>query len=208
MKNRILLVCIALCAMACAAPNITKTQALSESADAPYKNVLVDSVLESFDMRRYLEESIVTQLKAKGVKAVASTSMMNTKVPLNRDTILAMVDETGADSVLLTQLVHLDTAKKVREANPQATYNVRPTYYYNVWNVEMTEYREPPGLELTHTIVIAVQMFSVASREPVWAIETDSQLKRDINQQTSGTSAEDEAKGIVNALSRDGVIGR
>ena len=40
------------------------------------------------------------------------------------------------------------------------------------------------------------------------AIETDSQLKRDINQQTSGTSAEDEAKGIVGALSRDRVIGR
>ena len=83
-----------------------------------------------------------------------------------------MVDETGADSVLLTQLVHLDTAKKIREASPEATYNVRPTYYYNVWNVELTEYREPPGLELKHTIILATQMFSVASKQPVWAIET------------------------------------
>lgn len=208
MKNKALLVCVALFAMACAGPNVTRTQPLSESSDAPYKNVLVVSVFESFDMRRYFEESIVTELKGKGIEAFASTSMMNTKVPLNRDTILAMVDETGSDGVLLTQLVHLDTAKKVRDANPEATYNVRPTYYYNVWNVELTEYREPQGLELTHTIVIAVQMFSVANREPVWAIETDSQLKRDINQQTSGTSAEDEAKGIVGALSRDRVIGR
>lgn len=208
MKNKALLMCVALFAMACAGPNVTRTQALSESSDAPYKNVLVVSVFESFDMRRYFEESIVTELKSKGIEAFASTSMMNTKVPLNRDTILAMVDETGSDGVLLTQLVHLDTAKKVRDANPEATYNVRPTYYYNVWNVELTEYREPQGLELTHTIVIAVQMFSVANREAVWAIETDSQLKRDINQQTSGTSAEDEAKGIVGALSRDRVIGR
>lgn len=208
MKNRILLVCIVLCTTACAAPHITKTQALSESADAPYQNVLVVSVFESFDMRRYFEDAIVTELKGRGIEAVASTSMMNTKVPLNRDTILAMVDETGSDGVLLTQLVHLDTAKKVRDASPEATYNVRPTYYYNVWNVELTEYSEPQGLELLHTIVIAVQMFSVANQEPVWAIETASQLHRDINQQTSGTSTEDEAKGIVGALSRDGVIGR
>ena len=132
MKNKALLMCVALFAMACAGPNVTRTQALSESSDAPYKNVLVVSVFESFDMRRYFEESIVTELKGTGIEAFASTSMMNTKVPLNRDTILAMVDETGSDGVLLTQLVHLDTAKKVRDANPEATYNVRPTYYYNV----------------------------------------------------------------------------
>jgi hypothetical protein len=134
--------------------------------------------------------------------------MMNTKVPLNRETILRMVDEIDADSVLLTQLVDLETAKKMREANPQSTHNIRSTAYYNVWSVELTEYKEPAGLELEHTITMAIQVFSVASKKPVWAIETSSQLKRDINQQTSGTSARDEAKGIVSAMSRDGVIGK
>jgi hypothetical protein len=206
-KNTVLVVCVALFLVACAGPSVTRTQALSESADAPYQNVLVVSVFESFDARRYFEQELVAQLEGKGIKAVASTSMMNTKVPLNRETILDMVNKTGSDSVLLMQLVDLETAKKLKNTNPEATYNVRPTYYYNVWNVEMTEYKEPPGLELTHTIVLATQMFSVASKQPVWAIETRSQLKRDINQHTSGTSIKDEARGVVSALSRDGVIG-
>lgn len=208
MKITILGVCFALCLAACVAPTVTRTHALTDSADAPYNNVLVVSVFESFDMRRYFEESIVAELEEKGIDAVASTSMMNTKIPLNRDTILAMVDEAGSDSVLLTQLVDLEMAKKVKDANPESTYNVRPTYYYNVWNVELTEYREPQGLELTHKTVIAIQMFSVASEEPVWAIETSSKTKRDMNQHMTGTSVEDEARGIVNAMSHDGLLAR
>lgn len=209
MKNPVLLVSVALFLVACASgPSVTRVQTLSETADAPYGNVLVVSVFESFDMRRYLEEEIVAQLKDKGVSAVPSTSMMNTKIPLNRDTILAMVDELDADSVLLTQLVHLDMTSTVKTRNPQSTYNVRPTYYFNVWNVELTEYKEPPGLEIDHNITMAIQMFSVSTKEPVWAIETNSQLHRNIDQQGSGTSATDEAKGIVNAMARDGLLAR
>jgi hypothetical protein len=119
-----------------------------------------------------------------------------------------MVDELGSDSVLLTQLVHLDMTSTVTNRSPQSTWNVRPTYYFNVWNVELTEYKEPPGLEIDHDITIAIQMFSVSAEGPVWAIETRSQLHRNIDQQRSGTSATDEAKGIVNAMARDGLLAR
>jgi hypothetical protein len=207
-KKPVLLVCVTLFLAACAAPKVTRVQTLSESADAPYSNVLVVTLFESFDIRRYFEGEIVKQLENKGVKAVASTSMMNTKTPVNKETVLAIVDKTGSDSVLVTQLVSLETASKVREANPESTYNVRPTHYYNVWNVELTEYEAPPGLELKHTYTMAIEMFSVSTVSPVWAIETTSKLSRDINQNTSGTTAEDEAKGIVNAMWRDGLLAR
>jgi hypothetical protein len=207
-KKPVLLVCVAVFLAACTAPSVTKVQTLSETADAPYDNVLVVTLFESFDIRRYFEGEIVKQLENKGVKAVASTSMMNTKTPVNKETVLAIVDKTGSDSVLVTQLVSLETASKVREANPESTYNVRPTHYYNVWNVELTEYEAPPGLELKHTYTMAIEMFSVSTVSPVWAIETTSKLSRDINQNTSGTTAEDEAKGIVNAMWRDGLLAR
>jgi len=207
-KKPVLLVCVTLFLVACAAPSITRIQKLSESADAPYSNVLVVTLFESFDVRRYFEGEIVKQLEHRGVKAVASTSMMTTKTPVNKETVLAIVDELGSDSVLVSQLLNLETASKVREANPESTYNVRPTYYYNVWNVELTEYEAPKGLELKHTFTMAFEMFSVSTVSPVWAIETTSKLSRDINQHQSGTTAEDEAKGIVNAMWRDGLLAR
>jgi hypothetical protein len=181
---------------------------LSESADAPYDDVLVVTLFESFDVRRNFEREIVKQLKERGIEAVASTSKMTTKTPVNRESVLAIVDELSSDSVLVTQLVNLETASKVRGANPESTYNVRPTYYYNVWNVELTEYEAPPGLELKHELTMAIEMFSASSTKSVWAIETNSKISRDINQQTSGNTAQKEARAIINAMARDGVLAR
>ena len=206
MKKIVSLVCVYLLLGACAGPTITRVQPLSESADAPYGNVLVVSLFQSFDMRRYFEQEIVKQLKAGGIDAVASTSMMDTKTPVNRDTFLAMVKEKNSDAVLVTQLVNLDTKSKIKDRSPEATYNIRPTYYYNVWSVELTEYEEPPGLELTHSLTMATQLFSARSQEPVWAIESSSKLKRNVDQQTSGTTIAAEAKGIISAMSRDGLL--
>jgi hypothetical protein len=203
-----LLVAATLFLAACAGPQVTRTQPLDKSADAPYGDILVVSLFKSFDSRRYLEREIVKQLEARGVEAVASTSLIDVKTPLNRDSILAAVVEAGSDAVLVTQLLDGQSSFKARDRNPESTYNVRPTYYYNVWNVELTEYAEPRGLEAVHELNMATQVFSVSTKAPVWTIETTSKLKRNIDQQYSGTSIADEAKAIANAMSRDGLLAR
>ncbi len=159
-------------------------------------------------MRRLLEREIVKQLKAQGVDAVPSTSLISVKTPLNRDSVLAAVEQANSDAVLVTQLLDGESSFKVRDRRPESTYNVRPTYYYNVWNLELTEYSEPKGLEATHELIMATQVFSVSTKEPVWTIETRSKLKRNIDRQFSGTSIADEAGAIAGAMARDGLIAR
>ena len=106
MKVRVVLVLALTIAFgACASTTIVEvTQPLEKSADAPYRKVLVLTLFDSFDARRYLEDEIVRHLAEQGTTAVASTSMMNTKTPLVRRTFIDMLDEIGADSLLLTQL--------------------------------------------------------------------------------------------------------
>lgn len=208
MKKTILLTCIALFLAGCAAPSVTRVQTLSKSADAPYKNILVISLFESYDARFFLEQEIVKQLRQSGVDAIASTSMMDFNTPVNRETVLAVVEEKNSDAVLLTQLVDLDITPKLKDLSPEATYNFRPTYYYNVWSVELAEYSEPPGLELKHTLRMATQVFSVGSMAPVWAIESKSKLTRTADQQRHGTTIVAEAKAIINAMSRDRLLAK
>ena len=208
MEKSLLLVSVALFLVSCAGPQVTRTQPLERSADAPYDNVLVVSLFKSFDMRRFLENEIVKQLKARGIDAVASTSMIDVKTPLNRDSVLAAVGEANSDAVLVTQLLDGQTSFKVKDRRPESTYNVRPTYYYNVWNVELAEYSEPRGLEAVHELLMATQVFSVSTKEPVWTIETRSKLKRNIDRQFSGTSIVDEAKAIASAMAKDGLLAR
>lgn len=205
-KKIIWLSCVAFFLSACATPSVTRVQTLSKTADAPYKDLLVISLSENYDLRYFLEQEIVKQLKEKGIEAVRSTSIMDFNTPVNRETVLAAVAQEDSDAVLVTQLVDLDITPKLKDLSPEATYNFRPTYYYNVWSIELAEYSEPPGLELKHTLRMATQVFAVSTKEPVWAIESKSKLTRTADQQQHGTTIAAEAKAIVNALSRDGLL--
>lgn len=206
-KQTLLLSTLA-CLAACAGTKVTKTQDLSESADAPYDNVLVVSLFSSFDLRRFVEADIVKQLQAQGVKAVASTSMMNTRTPVNRKTFVDMVEQLGSDAVLVTQLVSVEAESEMKDMNPQATYNFRPTYYYNVWSVEQTEYVEPQSLEIKNTLLLATTLYSATSKEPVWEIQTQSKFTQNFDQRTGATVIENEAKAITRYLARDGLLAK
>ena len=208
MNKSLLIAGMALLLAACAGPTVTRIQTLDESADAPYGDILVVSLFQSFDTRRFFEEEIVKQLQDRGVNAVASTSLIPVTTPLSRESILEAVDEANADAVLVTQLLNSSTTARFRNMRPESTYNFRPTYYFNVWSVEYTEYSEPKGLEAQHDLTMATEVFSASTKEPVWTIETKSRLRRDVNQQFSGTSVADEAKAIANAMSRDGLLDR
>ena len=196
-------VALAACSMG---PQITRTQDVSESADTPYRKILVITLLSSFDSRRYLEDEVVRQLSELGTDAVASTSMMNTKTPVTRQTFMAMVEKIGADAVLVTQLVSLESKGTVKDMRPEATYNFRPTYYYNVWSVELSEYVEPQSMEFKHSLVLATQLYSVLNREAVWAIESKSKIIQDFDQMKGYSVIVDEAKAIATHLSRDGLL--
>jgi hypothetical protein len=192
----------------CAGTQTTVTHPLSETADAPYDKILVVSLFSSFEARRWLETEIVKALSEQGVTAVRSTSMMNTLTPVVPQTFIDMVNETGADAVVLTQLTSLAAEVEQKSARPQATYNYWPTHYWNVFEVEVTEYSEPPRLNVAHSLVLATQVFSVASREAVWGMDSRSKF---VEVEEDGLDYQvfvNEARGIVRSLSRDGLIAR
>jgi hypothetical protein len=196
---------------ACAGSHVSTTQTsstTSAASDATYENVLVIFLAESFDSRRYLETEIVKQLTTRGTNAVRSTSMMDSRTPVNRETFLAMVEKVQADAVLVTQIADLESSGKAVTMNPQATYNITPTYYYNVWGVDLTEYKEPQAMNFEHQLSLATQLFSAESRSVVWAIESHSKIRQDFDEGRQYSIYVDEATAIVKQLVRDGLIAK
>ena len=99
-------------------PTVTVSQPLAESADAPYRNVLVVCLFSSFDARRYLEDEIVKRLEGLGISAVASTSMMDSRTPVVPKTFIDMVDEVGAEDMRrLERFLLLDAIDTFLERN-------------------------------------------------------------------------------------------
>lgn len=193
---------------ACAGPQVTTTVPFADAADAPYEKVLVIFLAESFDSRRYLEMETVKQLSNAGVAAVRSTTLMDSKVPATRKTFLKMVDETGADAVLVTQIANLKSTGEVVDMNPESTYNFRPTYYYNVWSVELAEYKEPPAVDFEHDLALATQLYSVQSKDVVWAIESKSHIVQNFDDGRDYQIYVDEATAIVDSLVRAGLVAK
>ena len=200
------LLCIVLAAFA--GPQFAQAQDSTGAAGAPYENILVIFLSESFDSRRYLETEIVKALAKEGTTGVRSTSMMNSRVPLKRETFLAMVDEIGADAVLVSQLANLKTRGTVVDMSPRSTYNIRPTYWFNVYDVELTEYVAPQAVNWEHDLSLAIQLYSVQSRDVVWAMESDSKIKVAFDKGPDYSIYVDEAHAIVKELHKSGMIAR
>ena len=187
---------------------ITRTLDVPESADTPYQNILVIGLFSSFTVRRKFEKEMVNQLSILGTKAVASTSMMEPKTPVTRETFVAMVDTIDADAVMVTQIAGLDSNASMRDRSPEATYNIGATYYFNVYSVELTEYVEPPSMQVDSTVVLATQVVSVLTEKPVWAIESKSEVVQEVGQPGYYPFILDETRAMAAQLSRDGVIAR
>ncbi len=199
---------VAVLAACSTGPQITRTQEVPESADTPYKNILVITLLSKFDSRRYLEQEVVSQLSALGTSAVASTSMMNTKTPMIRDTFMQMVEKIDADAVLVTQLSSLRSEGTVVDMSPEATLNLRPTGYWNVFSVDLTEYVEPQAVDFKHSLVLRTELYSVRTQETVWGIESKSEFNVGFDQFKDYTIIVNEAEAIAKYLSRDGLIAK
>ncbi len=197
---------LALLAGCSSAPQVSTVEAQAKPVDAPYDKVLVIALFESFDGRRYLEKEIVKILSGRGVNAVASTALMDTRTPATRSTFLAMVEELDSDAVLVTQLASFDATAKMKDMNPEVSYNVRPTWYYNVWSVDQTEYVAPQGLQVKGELILATQLYSTKTREPVWAIEAKSKHKINYDEFRDYSIFVDEAEAITGRLVRDGMV--
>ena len=187
-------------------PQVTRTQEVAESADIPYEKILVVTLLSNFDSRRFVEEAIVEQLAGLGTAAVPSTSLMDTRTPVKRETFLKMVENLDADAVLVTQLTSLRSVGSMVDMNPQRTLNLRPTNYWNVFTADVTEYVEPQAAEFEHTLVLQTDLYSVLKKETVWGIQSSSNFKLGFDRIRDISVVFDEAKAIVRYLDRDGLI--
>ena len=91
---------------------------------------------------------------------------------------------------------------------PEATVNLRPTGYYNVFSVELKEYVEPQAADFEHSLILGTQLYSVRSKDAVWAIESRSKIDPNVGELASYSIYTDEAQAITAQMSRDGLIAR
>ena len=200
---------LALSACSTNTARLNQVQPLDKSAQAPYNKVLVVGLFNSFETRSLLERAVVQDIGRGIPGAVAATSFMKTTTPITTESILAVVKESGADAVLVTQLVDFSESRtKIKDRNPEASYKVRPTYYWNVWEVRLTEYMEPQYLETKVSLLLLTELYQVNNRKLVWAVESKAKITKDLSRPGYYPFVNSQATTIAQLMQSKGIIAR
>ena len=109
----------------CAGTKLSRTWIDPKYSGSQYDNLLVIGAAEDDNIRRTFEKKFVEKLEAAGIRAVESSSVMSKDQKIDKESILAVVEKTGVDGVLLTYLV---AVKEKDVASPSVDYSPANDY--------------------------------------------------------------------------------
>jgi hypothetical protein len=124
---------------ACATTSMVGSWRDPEYSGAPFRQLLVVGITKDPHLRRSFEDIFSAQLRAGGVRAVPSYSLIQKDGPLDQVELADAVRKSGVDGVITTRVVNVDTKTDVSPG--YTTYFGAPMYPYAF-------YPPPPGATL------------------------------------------------------------
>jgi outer membrane lipoprotein SlyB len=118
---------LGLAAAGCATTSYNSTGEWQQprSRDVPFQNVLVVTIVPDSDARRAFEKTVADAITDGSAWGVAAYSISGeTASKLTKDMVVAMAEESGADSVLVTKV--LDRAAQLARDREEAIVHVGP----------------------------------------------------------------------------------
>jgi hypothetical protein len=119
---------LGLAAAGCATTSYNSTGEWQQprSRDVPFENVLVVTIVPDADARRTFEKTVAAAITDGSALGVAAYSISGeTASKLTRDMVVAMAEDSGADSVLVTKV--LDRAAQLAREREEALVHLGPT---------------------------------------------------------------------------------
>jgi hypothetical protein len=176
--------------------------------DTDYKGpvlekVLVVGVMKDDSRRRHYETEFVKKLTADGRKAVASYALMpDLKAVDDKDELVAIINQAGADSVLITTLKAVK--KEEREVPPRVDYVPSMGMGYGYYPYYLTSYQAvySPGYTTVDTVVhLETRVFALSTGDLVWAGNTES-----VNAGSADKIISETANLIVTDMKKSGLL--
>ncbi len=134
--------------------------------------IMVIGVAKSALNRRLFEDEFASRLRAHGVEAIASHTVLSDELQEDRKAIADKVAELGADTVLITRLASRKTVQNYVPGMvyyPPARYGTWPDYYgYGYAAIYLPGYVAEQELA-----VIETNLYDASSDKLIWASTTE-----------------------------------
>ncbi len=193
-----LLVVAAVAVAGCASTELVSQWKSPAFSGPPLKKVMVVGVSSQPATRRIFEDEFSAALKAAGVTAVPSYTVIPQDGQAEQSVLEQAVKDLGADGVLITRLVN-------REQKTQVT----PGYYepvpamgvYGWYSSAWMGYYEPPTVYQYDVVTADTSVYSVNAGKLLWSGTTQTFDPSNVAKETRGF-----AKIIIGALQKAGII--
>ncbi len=158
--------------------------------------VMVIGVSESHTNRNIFEDEFVRQLKARGIDAVASYTMIPYQLLSNKAAIAATLKKTRMEMVIFTRLVDKKTVQTYVPGQVYAVPN-----YYSRWGTYY-DYVQTPGRIVEDKYAYAeTNLYHVKDERLIWSARSETLISGTTQQITRAF-----VKVMIEKLSADSLI--
>lgn len=188
---------LALAAAGCASTSLVN-QWESPDAHTALRKVLVVGVTKQSSIRRVFEDEFAGQLRAAGVEAVPSYTLLVEDGQAEQARLEQVVQDIGADGVLVTRLIKQEQRLDVTPG----TYG--PAFaggFYGWYSSAWVGYYDPPRVYQYDVVIAETSLYSPPQSKLVWSGTTETFSPKDVKKETAGF-----AKVIIAALRKRGIV--
>jgi hypothetical protein len=191
-----------LCACASTGDRVVKVFEDRAALDSPYTRILVVGAHAETGTRRTFEDSVVRALAALGAEARSSLAVMDAAQNIDRESVVAAMREAGADAVLVTRVVDIETQSEIEQGQTQAELARRNDVpLADFFRYEYVESADAMTVTTVRTVILETDVFDAAREKKVWSVESTS-----FDKQTAYGVIDGVARAISAELERDGLI--
>lgn len=170
-------------------------------AEPAFAKFLVIGIAGDYDTRVQFERMTVAELRRKGAAASAYYSIVAGNNPVAKEDVLTAIETQGFDAVLVMRALDANVDLEVKKSKTEVDATTIGGGFVNLFRSDYTDYTTPGSLDLSTSVILAIELYSAASEDIVWSM--DHKTKSDTN---LGLLIDDIAAKIATRLDRKKLI--
>jgi len=183
---------------ACASTSLVNQWKDPDFTGPPLRKVLVVGVTKQPSVRRVFEDEFATRLRAAGVQAVQSYTVIPQDGQADQAVLEKAVAEVGADGVLVTRLVKSEQQTQV---SPGYWGPGPGMGFYGWYSSAWAGYYEPATVYTYDVVTLETSVYSPPQSKLLWSGITETFAPTNVQK-----SAVDYANVIIGALRHQGLF--
>jgi hypothetical protein len=151
-----------------------------------FRKLLVIGTAEKPGVRRFFEDEFVDQLRARGIQAVASYTLIPLDKVTDKETVAEKIKGQDIDAVLITRLVDKRVVESYRPAGERI---VVPHSYYNDWHqyyADSIRFSAAPTYTVKKEVSLETNLYETRNEKLVWSGLTRMTLENERDKQIKG----------------------